>query len=135
MPFFCYINRDMTIRERIKELEERRKGLKVELSAILDVMAIVTVTRSYHSCGNPNCKKCKEGERHGPFLYMTWKNEEKKTRAFYVNRGLEGLADEAHEGWEKFKEVGRKIGEINREILKLKIREERKGRKNDRKGR
>lgn len=122
----------MTHCNEITNLKAKRRYWQGKLLAAIDTMAPITVTRSYHVCGNPKCKRCREeGGKHGPFLYVTYKDENRKTQSLYVNVGLEHLADRAHEAWNEYKEIGRKIGEINREILRLEIK---RRRRDDRKG-
>ena len=109
-------------KEEIRRLKARRRYWKGKLLSLLDEMAPVTVSRTYHVCGNPNCRRCREeGGKHGPFLYATYKDRDHKTRTLYVNVGLEDMVDRAHEAWNGYKEIGRKIGEINRELLRLEI--------------
>lgn len=111
------------ISRKIGNLKARRRYWEKKLLSVTPAMAPMSVTRSYHTCGNPKCKRCREeGGRHGPFLYTTWKDVEGKTQSFYVNVGSQHLVDQAHEAWNEFREIGRKIGEINREILRLKIK-------------
>jgi hypothetical protein len=117
----------MIFREELNRLKTKRRYWKKKLLSVIDTMAPITISRSYHVCGNPSCKKCREaGGKHGPFLYTTYKDEERKTHTFYVSVELEHLADEAYKAWVDFKEIGRKIGEINRDILKLKLKGRRK---------
>lgn len=119
----------MTPCKEINRLKARRRYWKSKLLSLLDVMAPLTVSRTYHVCGNPGCRRCREeGGKHGPFLYATYKDHDRKTRTFYVNVGFEHLADRAHAAWEEYKEIGRKIGEINRELLRLEIKGRRRKR-------
>ena len=111
----------------INRLRAKRRYWEKKLLGLLDTMAPLTVSRSYHVCDNPRCKRCrKEGGKHGPFLYATYKDERRKTHTFYVPVGVEHLVEEAHKAWGDFKEIGRRIGEINREILKLQLQERRR---------
>lgn len=115
----------MTLWKELNRLRGKRRYWQKKLLQVIDTMATITVSRSYHVCGNPKCKRCREeAGKHGPFLYATYKDEERKTHTFYVPVELEHLADEAHNAWSDFKEIGRRIGEINREILRLKLRQE-----------
>lgn len=117
----------MIFRKEINRLRAKRRYWEGKLLKVIETMAIITVTRSYHVCGNPKCKRCREeGGKHGPFLYATYKDDKNKTHTFYVPVGFEHLADEAHKAWNDFKEIGRKIGEINREIFRLTIKARRK---------
>lgn len=109
--------------KQIEKLKAKRRYWERKLLSVTSTMAPMSVTRSWHVCGNPKCKRCREeGGRHGPFLYTTWKDTEGKTQSFYVNVGSEHLVERAHSSWSEFKEIGRKIGEINREILRLEIK-------------
>lgn len=121
----------MILSREINKLVAKRQYWKKKLIQVIETMTPITVTRSYHPCGNPQCKRCREeGGKHGPFLYAGYKDAKKKTHSFYVPVELEYLADNGYKAWMDFKEIGKRIGEINREILKLRI----KGRgKNDRK--
>ena len=85
-------------------------------------MAQITLSRTYRACGNPQCKRCREqGGKHGPFLNVNYR-EGGKMKGFYVPVKLEHLAEDAHREWLRFKEIGNKIGTINRTILKLRMK-------------
>lgn len=122
--YFLYTKNVMTNWKReINRLRAKRRYWQKKLLGVMDRMAPITVTRSYHVCGNPKCRRCREqGGKHGPFLYATYKDKSRKTHTFYVSVGREHLVDEAHQGWLEFKEIGKRIGELNREILKLKLK-------------
>jgi hypothetical protein len=122
-----YTKSKMTFWKEINALKAKRRYWEGRLRKVIETMSPITVTRSLHVCGNPKCKRCREqGGKHGPFLYATYKDNKGKTHTFYVSSGLEGLADEAHKAWLDYKEIGRRIGEINRQILFLRIKEGRR---------
>jgi hypothetical protein len=45
-----------------------------------------SVRREYRKCGADNCKTCREGPGHGPYLYAVWRDG-KKVRRKYMGRG------------------------------------------------
>ena len=46
-----------------------------------------------------------------------------KTKGFYVPVGSEDKVESSHRAWIRFREIGNEIGNINREILRLKLKE------------
>ena len=89
-------------------------------------MARITVSRVYRRCGNPKCKRCRErGGSHGPFMNAAYR-EGGKTKGFYVPVGHKDEVEVAHKAWLRFREIGNEIGNINREILRSKLKDKRK---------
>ena len=108
------------------KLITRRKELERELIRIVSIMSRITVSRVYRKCGNPKCKRCREeGGNHGPFMNVAYR-EGDKTKGFYVPVGFEDKVESCHRAWIRFREISNEIGDINREILRLKLKGDRK---------
>jgi hypothetical protein len=98
--------------ESIKE--ERRQLIKV-LTPLLKKVLRATLSEYYLTCGKKNCK-CKEGKKHGPYLYLS-SSGDAKVKMHKVPKGLE---DKVREGVTAYNEVWKKLCrlcEINRELL------------------
>ena len=48
-----------------------------------------TVRREYRKCGKENCRKCSEGEGHGPYFYRYYRDEPNgKLKSEYLGKEL-----------------------------------------------
>jgi len=71
----------------------------------------------YKVCGNKNCR-CANGERHGPFKYLSI-SEANKTTMVFVRRGDEVSVGRLALNYKLFRTARSKILAINQEITKL----------------
>jgi hypothetical protein len=46
-----------------------------------------SLSETYRTCGQPGCR-CKQGEKHGPHLYISFRGEEGRTTGYYVPQAL-----------------------------------------------
>lgn len=116
------------ISKEINRLKAKRRYWKEKIISLLDEIMPGGLSYTYRKCGNPKCKKCRvRGELHGPHLFVTYKDKVSgKTGGFYVPKSKEKVIESAHKAWQDAKESLKKLGEINREIIRLRLKERRK---------
>jgi hypothetical protein len=113
------------ISKEINRLRSKQRYWKRKLISLMDEMMPGGLSYTYRKCGNPKCKKCRvRGELHGPHLFVTYKDEATgKTGGFYVPKSEEKVIENAHKTWKDAREMLKKIGKINREMLRLRLKE------------
>jgi len=79
-------------------------------------------------CGKATCG-CRNdpSRRHGPHLYLKYRDEEGRQRALYIPRSHEREVRKAVEAWSKMREAMAHLGSENRKALAKKLRQRRRG--------
>ncbi|MCL4416211.1 MAG: hypothetical protein M1365_05870 [Actinobacteria bacterium] len=76
-----------------------------------------SVVEKYIMCGKEGCK-CKNGELHGPFYYLTYK-ENKKTKMVFLKKDVEKRAKLLNDNYKLWRKNRAQISKINSMILSL----------------
>jgi len=107
------------IRKKIKDLSAVR--FKIEMEMIRELsrknMLKGSVVKKYKACGKGGCK-CTKGELHGPFYYLTYK-EEGKTKMIFLRQDIWDISLKLNENYRTWRSKRAQISKINREILRL----------------
>lgn len=109
----------------IQRLVGKRKELLREMSSLTDIVN-GSITKMYRRCYKPGCI-CEKGEKHGPAWALLYK-EEKKTKMVYLPEGSMAECQRRLKQYGRFKEVARKMIDINRQIMKLQFQAKKKKR-------
>ena len=107
------------IRKKIKDLSLERFKLEMEMINTLSRknMLYGSVVEKYVMCGKEGCK-CKKGGLHGPFYYLTYK-ENGKTKMIFLKKGFSKKAKILNDNYKNFRKNRAKASMINKEILAL----------------
>jgi hypothetical protein len=107
------------IRKKIKDLGAERFKIEMEMIRELSRKKMLkgSVVKKYKACGKEGCK-CTKGELHGPFYYLTYK-EEGKTKMIFLRQDIWDLSLKLNENYRTFRTKRAQISKINRQILKL----------------
>ena len=97
---------------KVSRKSERRLQELTELAA---KFLFGTGTSFYSECGQPSCA-CHDGERHGPYLRVTYR-EGGRTRGYYVPAEVRETVLEGLRSWDRFVEIARELAEENRRVL------------------
>ncbi|MCX6383039.1 MAG: hypothetical protein NTV16_00895 [Actinobacteria bacterium] len=76
-----------------------------------------SVVEKYIMCGKKGCK-CKRGELHGPFYYLSYK-ESNKTKMIFLKAGISKRAKILNGSYRQWRKNRAQIGKINMQILSL----------------
>lgn len=78
-------------------------------------------------CGKAACG-CRNdpSRRHGPHLYLKFRDENGRYRSLYIPRSHEGEVRRGVEAWSKLREVVNELGQDNRKALSKRLRQRRK---------
>jgi len=107
------------IRKKIKDLGAARFKIEMEIIGELSRKKMLkgSVVKKYKACGKKGCK-CTKGELHGPFYYLTYK-EEGKTKMIFLRQKIWESAIKLNENYRTFRGKRAEISKINSQILKL----------------
>jgi len=110
--------------ESLAELEARRAAIQSEFVHLGD-MRSGSITATGGRCGNPGCHCHRSGgPSHGPYYRLTRKMEGKTvTEAFTSPAELAKAQREVAE-YQRFRELGRRLLEVNEAICRLRAAEE-----------
>ena len=75
------------------------------------------------TCGTPTCGCHQDPKRrHGPHLYLRYRDEKGRSRSMYVPRSHEGEMRAAVEAWSGMWEAMLELSQNNREALRERLR-------------
>lgn len=105
--------------ESLVDLESRRATVQLQISGLGDLRS-GSVTATGGCCGNPNCHCHRAGDPgHGPYYRLTRKvNGKTVTETFSSPAHLAKAQREVAE-WQRFRELGDQLLEINERICAL----------------
>jgi hypothetical protein len=80
------------------------------------------------TCGTPSCSCHKDpGRRHGPHLYLRFRDLNGRSRSMYVPRSHEKEMREAVEAWGRMWQLMLELSQANREALRERLRRRPRG--------
>src|SRR3972149_7484825 len=100
----------------IRSIQRAQRRLLGQLTGLAERAIFGSVPETYRTCGQPGCR-CKQGEKHGPHLYISFRGQEGKTTGYYVPQSLGKAVREGVEAWKQFQALARELAELNREQL------------------
>jgi hypothetical protein len=68
-----------------RRADDRERPLRGQRRLKLGVPALHSVQQEHRRCGKPNCRTCRDGAGHGPYLYAVWR-EGTKVKRKYLGR-------------------------------------------------
>lgn len=101
------------LRQQVALMAQERKRLETRILNLKPYMEGSLVER-YVRCGKPNCR-CRSGEQHGPFLYLSRKVDG-KTRYTYISRARVKEAKVLVGRYEELRRIRKRIRELNLRI-------------------
>src|SRR6266508_4747957 len=100
----------------IRSIQRAQQRLQREMARLAEQAIFGSLSETYRTCGQPECR-CKQGEKHGPHLYISFRGQEGKTTGYYVPQALSAAVREGVEAWKQFQALARELAELNRERL------------------
>jgi len=105
------------VRKKIALLSNERNQLENECLNIKQIMTRASIIQLYKYCNKGNCK-CKKGERHGPFPYLTVVING-KTIQKYIGKTSDKELVNSLKRYKIFQNNLVKINKINKEIKNM----------------
>src|SRR5512139_1122875 len=100
----------------IRSIRQAQRRLLREMAALARRSIFGSLSETYRTCGQAGCR-CKQGEKHGPHLYVSFRGEEGKTTGYYVPQPLGEAVRNGVEAWRQFQARARELADLNRERL------------------
>lgn len=96
--------------------EEKRRRLVKQIEDLARVAIFGTASSSYRQCGNAGCRCHKGGPKHGPHVYVSYRDRVAgKTTGYYVPQAAQEEVHRGIEAWQRLQERLRALAELNRE--------------------
>lgn len=106
-------------RKKIRDLSLKRFKAEMELIGDLSRKKLLygSVVKKYKACNKGGCK-CTKGLLHGPFYYLTYK-EDTKTKMIFIKKNLWEASIKLNDNYRKVRKLRAEISKTNKEILAL----------------
>lgn len=103
-------------------------GLLRQLQGLAQRAIQGTLVEVMLRCGTPSCG-CHQNpaRRHGPHLYLKFKDPDGRSTSLYIPRTHEREARQAVEGWSRMWQSMLSLGQRNRRALAQRLRRRRRG--------
>lgn len=105
---------------------DRRKKLLDEIAELADLAIFGSVAESYRTCGNSGCRCHREGPKHGPHLYVSYRGDG-KTTGYYVPKGAHDDIRRGVDAWRTLQQRLRELAELNKDDALDRAQEKRSG--------
>ena len=100
----------------IRSIQQAQQRLLRQMTGLAERAIFGSVSETYRTCGQAECR-CKQGEKHGPHVYISFRGQEGKTTGYYVPSALADAVRDGVEAWKKLQALARELAELNRERL------------------
>ena len=110
----------------IRGIQRAQQRLLLQLSGLAERAMFGSLSETYRTCGQPDCR-CKQGERHGPHLYISFRGQEGKTTGYYVPKVAERKIREGVAAWQTLQERLRELAELTKDEVLQRAKEDREG--------
>ena len=104
---------------------DRRGQLLAEIERLADVAIFGTLSETYRTCGSPGCRCHRDGPKHGPHLYISYRGGEGKTTGYYVPKLLQETIQTGVAAWQRLQECLREVAELNKQAALAQAKAER----------
>lgn len=100
---------------------DRRGELLREIESLSRAAIFGSASETYRTCGNPGCRCHGPGPKHGPHMYVTFR-EAGKTRGYYVPAAAQDDVRAGIEAWQALQARLRELAELNKERVLERVR-------------
>jgi hypothetical protein len=76
-----------------------------------------SLSETYRTCGNPDCRCHHGGPKHGPHLFISHRGNSGKTTGYYVPHHVEAQIRQGVEAWSQLQDCLRELAALNKERL------------------
>jgi hypothetical protein len=98
-----------------KQTTSTRRRLLEQIEQLARRAIHGTLSETYRTCGNPRCRCHREGPKHGPHLYISYRGESGKTTGYYVPKAAEGEVRQGVEAWTQLQSQLRQLAALNKQ--------------------
>src|SRR6266496_827537 len=97
--------------------EQQREQLLREIEQLARCALFGTISETYRTCGTPGCRCHREGPKHGPHLYVSYRGDKGKTTGYYVPKAIQAEVRQSIKAWGELQENLGRLAQINKEQL------------------
>ena len=92
----------------------RRRRLLAEVRRLANQALIGSVSETYRTCGNPDCRCHKGGPKHGPHVYVSYRGDAGKTTGYYVPTAARSSIRRGIAAWRTLQKRLRELAKLNK---------------------
>jgi hypothetical protein len=110
-------------------LSQKRDKKLGQLLELASRMLLGSASETYRTCGNAGCRCHSTGPKHGPHMYVNYKDENGRTTGYYVPVALHKRVRDGLDAWREFHELAKDIAHMNKAIIDVEREKTKKKRK------
>ena len=100
-----------------------KTALLQRLTRLADLAMPGTLVEVFLRCGTASCGCHRDpARRHGPHLYLKFRNPEGRATSLYVPRAQAAAARRAVQAWSALWDTSMAVGHLNRETFRARVR-------------
>ena len=100
-----------------------RQELLDTIEHLARIAVFGAITETYRTCGNAGCRCHAEGPKHGPHMYINFR-QDGKTTGYYVPRAAQEDMRAAVNAWAQLQVRLRELAQMNKEDILARARKE-----------
>jgi len=103
-----------------------RAALLRRLTHLAEIAVPGTLVEVFLRCGTASCGCHRDpARRHGPHLYLKFRDPEGRATSLYVPRAQAAAARQAGQAWSALWDTSMALGHLNRQALRTRLRRKR----------
>ena len=95
----------------------QREALLQQIQPLAGQALFGTLSETYRTCGNPGCRCHRQGPKHGPHLYVSYRGAKGKTSGYYVPKAIQAQVRENIAAWHRLQDCLQQLAALNKEQL------------------
>jgi hypothetical protein len=92
------------MKEPTHQAEQQRERLLRAINQLARRALFGTISETYRTCGTPGCRCHREGPKHGPHLYVSYRGDKGKTTGYYVPKAIQAEVRQSIKAWGELQE-------------------------------
>ena len=102
--------------QRCEAVERTRQALLSDVQRLAQRAIFGTASSTFRCCGNPGCRCHHGGPKHGPHVYVSYRDRAaRKTAGYYVPRAAQQELLDGIAAWQELQHRLRELAELNKE--------------------
>ena len=102
--------------QRCEAVERKRTALLSDVQRLAQRAIFGTASSTVRCCGNPGCRCHHGGPKHGPHVYVSYRDRAaRKTTGYYVPRAAQQELLDGIAAWQELQHRLRELAELNKE--------------------
>jgi hypothetical protein len=98
-------------------MAQRREDIFKDIERLAEHAIFGTLSETYRTCGTPGCRCHRDGPKHGPHLYISYRGAAGKTTGYYVPTAAQEAIRDGVAAWQLLQERLRELAELNKQRI------------------